>query len=283
MSRTAAGEGRLIASYQTTQFCKKRDLREICNEPEEIKARRKRLAYGAWARPSAIRYRLSRRRRSAPNEVRTPGPPKRTLRGELSPGAASRIDLFTRARRPHRPVKPGAVLLDVSGSMQAYSRFFLQFAKGLISQLATRLKRSSSTPAWIRVSDACARTRPVPRHGASLALMTQGIGGGTKIGAIASAIVQHPVCQVETLNSSRSVVLILSDGYDTGSCDDLVDALSRLRKRAPRLVWLNPLLGWRDYEPINKAMVAAMPLIDHFAAAHSLEALAAIEPDLARL
>ena len=59
--------------------------------------------------------------------------------------------------------------------------------------------------------------------------------------------------------------------------------MTRLKKRAPRLVWLNPLLGWKDYEPINKTMVAAMPMIDHFAAAHTLEKLAAIEADLARL
>jgi uncharacterized protein with von Willebrand factor type A (vWA) domain len=59
--------------------------------------------------------------------------------------------------------------------------------------------------------------------------------------------------------------------------------LARLKRRAPRLVWLNPLLGWRDYEPVTAAMAAALPFVDHFAAANTLESLAAIEPDLARL
>jgi uncharacterized protein with von Willebrand factor type A (vWA) domain len=56
-----------------------------------------------------------------------------------------------------------------------------------------------------------------------------------------------------------------------------------LKKRVRRLVWLNPLLGWRNYEPVTRAMQAAMPFIDHFAAANTLESLAALEPELARL
>ena len=50
-----------------------------------------------------------------------------------------------------------------------------------------------------------------------------------------------------------------------------------------RLIWLNPVKGWRDYEPITQAMKLALPLIDHFAVANSLESLAAIEQDLTQL
>ena len=59
--------------------------------------------------------------------------------------------------------------------------------------------------------------------------------------------------------------------------------LGRLKRRARRLVWLNPLLGWRDYAPVTAAMSAAMPFIDHFAPANTLASLAAIETDLKRL
>ena len=75
----------------------------------------------------------------------------------------------------------------------------------------------------------------------------------------------------------------MSDGYDTGSADILTHELKRLKRRTRRLIWLNPLLGWRDYEPVTRAMAAALPLIDCFAAAHSLEALAALEPELSAL
>jgi uncharacterized protein with von Willebrand factor type A (vWA) domain len=78
-------------------------------------------------------------------------------------------------------------------------------------------------------------------------------------------------------------VIILSDGYDTDAPELLTAELKRLRKRARRIVWLNPLMGWRDYAPAARAMAAAMPLIDCFAPAGTLEELAAIETQLSRL
>ncbi len=170
------------------------------------------------------------------------------------------------------------VFLDVSGSMKAYSRFFLQFVKGLVCQwidtdaylFHTRL---------IRVTDAL-RERDATKAMMRLSLMAEGFGGGTKLGA--SLRTFNDAYAKRALNS-RSVVIMLSDGYDTGPADRLARELARLKRRAPRLVWLNPLLGWRDYEPVTAAMAAALPFVDHFAAANTLESLAAIEPDLARL
>ena len=77
--------------------------------------------------------------------------------------------------------------------------------------------------------------------------------------------------------------MILSDGYDTGAPDVMAGELKRLKKRVRRIVWLNPVLGWRDYEPITRAMALALPLIDHFCAANTLEQLAEIENDIARM
>ena len=115
---------------------------------------------------------------------------------------------------------------------------------------------------------------------ARLSLMTQGIGGGTKIGTSLGTFNDRHA--QETLNS-RSVVLILSDGYDTSAPEVLVRELTRLKRKARRIVWLNPLAGWRDYEPVAQAMSAAMPLLDGFAPATSLEDLANAEPMLRRL
>lgn len=260
------GQSRLIASMQ--QALQRTDLRHL-TDPEEIRAA-ERLAF-RLAR--SIRYRLSRRYRVDQRGTRLDL--RRTIRANLSQGGEP-IDLIQQ-RKPDRPVRI-VMLVDVSGSMQPYSRFFLQFMKGLVCSwidtdaflFHTRL---------LRVTDAI-RDRDSIRAMSRLALMAEGFGGGTRLGACLKTF--NDRYAKSTLNS-RTVFLCLSDGYDTGSCDDLVDELTRLKKRAPRIVWLNPLLGWRDYEPINNAMVAAMPLIDHFAAAHTLEALAAIEPELARL
>ncbi len=182
-----------------------------------------------------------------------------------------------RKSKPDRPVRI-VVFLDVSGSMKTYSRFFLQFVKGLVCAwlhtdaylFHTRL---------VRVIDAL-REKDTMKAMATLSLLSDGFGGGTKLGECLGRF--NDAYGKRTLNS-RSVVIIMSDGYDTGPVATLTRELARLKRRARRLIWLNPLLGWRDYEPVSAAMDAAGPFIDHFAAANTLESLAAIEPDLARL
>src|SRR5206468_3861743 len=66
---------------------------------------------------------------------------------------------------------------------------------------------------------------------------------------------------------------LLRDGWDTGEPDVLATELLRIKRRAGRLVWLNPLLGNPSYEPLTRGMAAALPLVDDFAAAHNLTAL----------
>lgn len=258
--------GRLVASARDTRV--KTDLRQFA-DPRDI-AQAERLAYDL---ARAMRYRLSRRYRRSARGTRLDL--RRTIRASLSRGGEPLT--LVRKERPDRPVRI-VVFLDVSGSMKAYSRFFLQFVKGLVCQwidtdaylFHTRL---------IRVTDAL-RERDATKAMMSLSLMAEGFGGGTKLGA--SLRTFNDSYAKRALNS-RSVVIMLSDGYDTGPADRLARELARLKRRAPRLVWLNPLLGWRDYEPVTAAMAAALPFVDHFAAANTLESLAAIEPDLARL
>ena len=71
----------------------------------------------------------------------------------------------------------------------------------------------------------------------------------------------------------RTIVILLSDGWDTGDPDVLATELLRIKRRAGRVIWLNPLLGNPSYEPLTRGMAAALPLVDHFAAAHNLAAL----------
>ncbi len=75
----------------------------------------------------------------------------------------------------------------------------------------------------------------------------------------------------------------MSDGFDTDPGEALGVELAMLRRRAHRILWLNPMLGWPGYAPRAAGMAAALPHIDVFAPAHSLSSLAALEPMLARL
>lgn len=262
----AIASGRLVATPRET--LRKTDLRRIMN-PEEVadaEAIAHRLA-------RAIRFNLARRYQANWHGAKLDL--RRTIRRSLSRGGEL-IDL-SRRRRIIRPVRI-VVLLDVSGSMKEYNRYFLQFVRGLVSQwleaeaflFHTRL---------IKVSDTM-RERDALKAMTRLSLMTEGFGGGTKIGE--SLRVFNDRYAKSALNS-RSVVIIMSDGYDTGAPGAIKRELARLRKKARRIVWLNPLLGWKSYEPVARAMVEAMPYIDCFASATTLDDLGRLEPQLARL
>ena len=246
----------------------KTDLRHIA-DPEEL-AEAERLA-AELAR--AMRYRICRRYRSAPRARRLDL--RRTVRRNLGRGGEP-IDLVRRRRRD-RPVRI-VVLLDVSGSMERYSRFFLQFVHGLVGGWAASDAYLFHTR-LVRVTGAL-RDRDPREAMRRLSLIAQGFGGGTRI---AESLAVFNDRYATAALDSRSVVIILSDGYDTGDVSAMAREMRRLRRRARRIVWLNPLLGWRDYEPVARAMAAALPYVDCFAAAHTLEALAALEDRLAHL
>ena len=258
--------GRIVASSQTN--LQKADLRHVA-DPHEI-AEAERLAYRLAV---AMRYRLSRRYKAAHRGSKLDL--RRTIRRNIHHGGEP-LNLVHRAR-PDRPVRI-VVLLDVSGSMKLYSRFFLQFVKGLISEWIDTDAYLFHTK-LVRVTDTL-REKDAMKAMSRLALMADGFGGGTRLGESLKLFNDR---YAERALNSRTVFMILSDGYDTGRPDVLAGELKRLKKRVRRIVWLNPVLGWRDYEPITQAMALALPMIDHFCAANTLEALGKIENDIARL
>ena len=244
------------------------DLRKLVDTDNAAAAERlaERLA-------RAIRIRLIRRSKAARRGRRIDF--RRTIRRSL-PRGGEPIDVIRR-RRPHRPARL-VVLLDVSGSMKPYSRAFLAFLYGLLGPglgceafvFHTRL---------LRVTDLL-RTRDPARGLDRLSLMAQGFGGGTRIAHAVEQLNEHYGHKVLT---GRSVVVVLSDGYDTDAPDRLTRALGRLRRRSRRLVWLNPLIAQPGYAPRAGGMAAALAYVDLFAPAHDLTSLAALETEFQRL
>lgn len=263
---TEEGRGRLVASDHQRLWTT--DLRQLVS-PEDI-AEAERIAQRLAV---AIRYRLSRRRRIAARGRELDL--RRTIRRNMSRGAEP-LDLCKR-RRPTRPINL-VLLLDVSGSMKLYSRYFLSFVRGLVGS-AIRVDAYFFHTRLMRMTDAFLEPDPL-RSLARVSLMAEGFGSGTRI---AGSLATFNDRYAQRALDSRSVVIVMSDGYDTDPPEALASELARLKLRARRLIWLNPLLGWRDYEPVARGMAASLPYIDCFATAHTLESLAALEPELSRL
>jgi uncharacterized protein with von Willebrand factor type A (vWA) domain len=110
-----------------------------------------------------------------------------------------------------------------------------------------------------------------------LHLLAQGWGGGTRIG---ESLAQFNREHAARLVHSRTAVIVLSDGYDTGEPSQLADALAALRRRARRIVWLNPLASRPGFAPVSQGMQAALPHLDLLAPAPDLASLRAVLPRL---
>lgn len=95
-------------------------------------------------------------------------------------------------------------------------------------------------------------------------------GGGTRIG---DALRTFNLQWARRVMRNGPVVLLISDGWDRGEPAVLTRELARVRRSAKRLIWLNPLLGHANYEPLTRGMAAALPLIDDFMPAHNLASL----------
>ena len=76
------------------------------------------------------------------------------------------------------------------------------------------------------------------------------------------------------------IVLILSDGLDSGDARVLGAEVAKIEHRAARVIWLNPLLGDVGYRPVARTMRAALAHVDVFASAHNLESLQALGREL---
>ncbi len=197
---------------------------------------------------------------------------RRTMRRSLQYGGDPAALVWR--RRKIRKAKL-VLLCDVSGSMDIYSRFLVQFVyalQGILGRVESFLFSTSLT----RVTDALAQ-RDVRLALLEASRRVPDWSGGTKIGASLKAFNETYAWR---LLDSRTIVVICSDGWDTGDLDVLVSAMRSLRARAGKLIWLNPLLGSPGYEPVTQGMSAALPFVDVFASAHNVRSLRELERHL---
>ena len=193
---------------------------------------------------------------------------RKTLRHNLKYGGEP-LELVR--RRQKDKVRPLVLICDVSGSMERYTRMLLHF----IHTLSRRLDR---VEAFLFATRLTRITRFLKHRGVDetvneVAKAVPDWAGGTRIG---ETLKTFNFRWLRRVLGSGSVVLIISDGWDRGETELLVREAARLQRSCHRLIWLNPLLGSPDYQPLTKGMQAALPYADDFLPVHNLNSLEAL-------
>ena len=173
--------------------------------------------------------------------------------------------------RKQQKIKKTKILLlcDVSGSMDCYAKFLIQFIYGMQQELREVDVAVFST----HLTDITGLLR---RKGLAEGLnevsnIVPDWSGGTKIG---ESLLEFYRQFAPSFSAYRSVVILISDGWDRGDVDVLRRSMEMIHRHAYRLIWLNPLLGSDGYQPICRGIRTALPYVDYFLPAHNLESLA---------
>ncbi len=168
----------------------------------------------------------------------------------------------------HKTNRRIVLLLDISGSMETYARVLLRFAHSTIAS-------QSSIEAFTFGTRLTKITKKLQMKDPDLAISNaakavEDWSGGTRLGEM-----------LEQFNNQwgirgmarGAIVVILSDGWDTGDSQKLTEQMKRLSYVTHKIVWVNPLKATEGYEPLAKGMSAALPFIDNFVEGHSVFSL----------
>ena len=190
---------------------------------------------------------------------------RRTIRRTVRHGGE--ILELVRRRPKQKPLKI-IVLCDVSGSMDPALTFVLQFFFTM-----QRAFRNSETFVFstrlTRITDILKRNR-WPEALKAISQRVQDWSGGTRIGTCLDIFNDR---YMKSLAAGSAILIFISDGWDRGEPELLAAEMKRLKRRARRIIWMNPLLSAPDYEPLCLGMRTALPYVDHFLPAHNLLAL----------
>ena len=201
--------------------------------------------------------------------------PRWTLRKNMKYGGEI-IDLVNRKRR----IKKTRVVLlcDVSGSMDCYSRFLIQFMYGLQNEL-WGVETFVFSTSLSRITHLI-RTKDIANALEKISGSILGWSGGTNIGRSLHTFNRNFAPSMVT---HRTVVVIISDGWDRGDVSLLEREMQDLKRRCKKIIWLNPLLASDNYEPLCKGMQAALPYLDLFLSVHNVNSLIALGRTLQKM
>lgn len=204
-------------------------------------------------------------RRYEPSHGKSMPDLRQTLRKNLRRGGEL-LDIVYRQKKRNR-IKL-VILCDVSRSMELYSTFLLQFMFGF-QQAFRRVETFAFSTSLKRVT-ALLKEYHFRDAMKMLSSESSGWNGGTRIGECLEEFTRE---YADKLLSRKTVVIILSDGWDTGNIELLEKNMEIIHRKAGKLIWLNPLAGYSAFKPEASGMNAALPFVDVFASAHNVESL----------
>lgn len=247
----------LVLTYSSLEVLRKKDFAAFSNE--EVVMARQVLSEMNWNIPS------KRTRRFNPNAKGRMFDLRKTVRKNMR-NQGELIQLSWRANQTR--MRDIVVLCDISGSMERYSRMLLHFMHAVTAGMrrvetfvfGTRLTRITRYLQQRDIDDAVS----------SVSQKVNDWAGGTRIG---DALKDFNYLWARRVLRSGAVVMVISDGWDRGDIPLFEREVARLSRSCYRLIWLNPLLGYENYEPLTRGIKAAMPYIDDFLPVHNLESL----------
>jgi uncharacterized protein with von Willebrand factor type A (vWA) domain len=247
-------------TYSAQEILRQKDFAEL--DADELEAINKLMARLVW------QLGLRRTRRYRPGRGLTIDM-RRSLRRNLGYGGELLEWSF---RKPKFKPRPLVIIADISGSMERYTRLLLHFIYSLTKGLEHSVEAFVFGTRLTRIS----RQLELKDVDLSMKEITRSVpdwSGGTRIGANLKKFNYH---WARRILSRGAVVLMISDGWDRGDPHLLANEMARLQRSCHRLIWLNPLLGSPNYQPLTRGMMAALPYIDDFLPVHNLATLEAL-------
>ncbi len=246
-----------VASYSVSENLLKKDFSAVPDDEldelmRSIKALSKRLAAHI-------------NRRNEKSDKKNLPDLRSTLRKNMRRGGELLEIVF---RKPKRNRTKLVVICDVSKSMDLYAAFLLQFMYAFqqvykrIETFAFSTSLQHVTPV-LKQNDFKEALRLISAENTSWS-------GGTRIGESLESFVKE---YSKIVLNKRTIVIILSDGWDTGNIALLQKSMEHIHSKSKKVIWLNPLAGFNAYRPDVAGMQAALPYVDIFAPAHNADSL----------
>lgn len=252
-------EQKSMATFSDLEVLTKKDFADLSEEEMRLMMRLlKRLA-------KKIAHRQSRLRKSS--KKRKTLDLKRTIRLNLRKGGDIQRLVFSEKKDKKLKL---VLLCDVSKSMELYSRFFVHLIYAF-QNAYDRIETFVFSTALHRVSDILDNQE----FGKAFDTISERVphwSGGTTIGSCLQDFERE---YGHGMLDKKTIVLILSDGWDTGDPETIKSAMKAIYKKSRRVIWLNPLAGNPNFSPDAMGMKSALPYIDVLASAHNLESLKA--------